>query len=226
MELMVPALYETATSIAFPVMPPPPSSPSLARIVNMAAALRVVIAVLAVVSVSLRRATAATVPTVDEACKQYTKYPELCVKSLSSAAPEAKAKAERGGLAGLAGLALAQAAQCGAETVAFVKGLEKMPGGMPPVCLNECVAKFQGALVDLQRSKVAVQKAKDEAAVDTWLTAARLDGDSCLSDCQKVEGGGEMRIVDKIGDLGKMCSVAMSLADASHRNHTASAAAA
>ncbi|XP_066334236.1 uncharacterized protein [Miscanthus floridulus] len=195
--------------------------PLLARIVNMAATLRVLIVVLAVVSVSLRRAAATTV-TVDEACKQHTKYPELCVKSLSSAKPEAKAAAEQGGLAGLAELSLSQAAQVGAETVAFVKGLENTPGGMPPVCLNECVAKFQGALADLQRSKVAVEEAKDVGAVNTWLSAAKIDGDTCMNDCQKVEGGGEMQIVDKIGDLGKMCSIAMSLTDAS-RNRPAAA---
>jgi len=196
-------------------------SPSLVRIVNMAASLRVLIVVLAVVSVSLRRAAAATV-TVDEACKQHTKYPELCVKSLSSAKPEAKAAAEQGGLAGLAELSLSQAAQVGTETVAFVKGLESTPGGMPPVCLNECLAKFQGALADLQRSKVAVEEAKDVGAVNTWLSAAKIDGDTCMNDCQKVEGGGEMQIVNKIGDLGKMCSIAMSITDAS-RNRPAAA---
>lgn len=196
-------------------------SPSLAQIVNMATTLRVLIVVLAVFSVSLWRAAAATV-TVDEACKQHTKYPELCVKSLSSAKPEAKAAAEQGGLAGLAELSLSQAAQVGTETVAFVKGLENTPGGMPPVCLNECLAKFQGALADLQRSKVAVEEAKDVGAVNTWLSAAKIDGDTCMNDCQKVEGGGEMQIVDKIGDLGKMCSIAMSLTDVS-RNRPAAA---
>lgn len=195
-------------------------SPSLARIVNMAATLRVLIVVLAVVSVSLRRAAAVT---VDEACKQYTKYPELCVKSLTSAKPEEKAAAEQRGLVGLSELSLSLAAQCGAGTMAFIKSLENTPGGTPPMCLNECVAKFTKALTDLQRSKVALQQAKDLGAVNTWLSSAKVDGDTCVSDCQKVEGGGEMQIVEKIGDLGRMCSIAMSLTDAS-RNRPAAAA--
>ncbi|CAD6215320.1 unnamed protein product [Miscanthus lutarioriparius] len=95
-------------------------------------------------------------------------------------------------------------------------------GGLAGLAELSLSQAAQGALADLQRSKVAVEEAKDVGAVNTWLSAAKIDGDTCMNDCQKVEGGGEMQIVDKIGDLGKMCSIAMSLTDAS-RNRPAAA---
>lgn len=189
-----------------------------------AASPRVLVVLLLAVSVSLRRAGATV--SLEDACKQHTKHAELCVKALSSANPEMKTAAMNGGLPGLAELSLSLAAQQGAETVAFVKGLEKMPGGMPPQCLEECVAKFQEAVGDLKRSETAVkeQKAdKDVPGVQSWLTAAKSDGETCLDGCHRTEGGGELEIVDKIGDLNKMCSIALSLTDASLHNRTGTA---
>ncbi|CAN6286281.1 unnamed protein product [Urochloa humidicola] len=186
-----------------------------------AASVRVLVLLLAVSASSLRRAAATM--TVEAACQQHTKHPEFCVKALSSASPEMKAAAVNGGLPGIAELSLSLAAQCGAETVAFVKGLEKMPGGMPPECLEECVGKFQAAVAELQRSKAAVEKAKDESGVSAWLAAAKKDGDSCMDGCHRIEGGTELQMVDKVADLTQMCSIALSLADASVRNRTASA---
>ena len=195
--------------------------PSLPRINMAAASLRVLVLLLAVSMSSLRR-TAATV-TMEEACKQYTKHPEFCVTALSSADPAMKEAAVQGGLPGLAELSLSLAAQRGAETVTFVKGLANMPGGMPPECLQDCVSKFQEAVADLQRSKTAMQESKDASAtgVSSWLAAAKTDGDSCMSNCHRIEGGGELVIVDKISDLSKMCSIALSLADASVHNRNA-----
>ncbi|CAL4928230.1 unnamed protein product [Urochloa decumbens] len=192
--------------------------------INMAAAasVRVLVVLLAVSAVSSLRRAAATM-TVEAACQQHTKHPELCVKALSSANPEMKAAAVKGGLPGIAELSLSLAAQCGAETVAFVKGLEKMPGGMPPECLEECVGKFQAAVADLKRSKEAVDQAKDESGVGAWLTAAKNDGETCMHDCHRIEGGAELQIVDKVTDLTQMCSIALSLTDASIHNHTAAA---
>lgn len=186
-----------------------------------AAPLRFLTVLLAVVaSVSLRRTAAATV-TVEEACQQNTKHVELCVKALSSAKQELKAAAVQRGLAGLAELSLSQAAQFAAETVAFVKGLSSTPGGMPPECLQDCAGKFQAAAAELQRSKAALEKGDDVAGVRTSLSAAKLDGDTCTRGCQRIEGGGDLQIVDKIGDLSKMCSIALSLTDASVGNRAA-----
>ncbi|KAF8708680.1 hypothetical protein HU200_030062 [Digitaria exilis] len=185
------------------------------------ASLRALAVVLLAVSLRLAGATV----TIEDACKQHTKHPELCVKELSSANPEMKAAALNGGLAGLAELSLSLASQQGAETVAFVKGLEKMPGGMPPQCLEDCVAKFQEAVADLKRSEAAMAepKAKDVPSVQGWLAAAKNDGDTCMGNCNRIEGGGDLEIVDKIGDLTKMCSIALSLTDASVHNRTGTA---
>ncbi|OEL15658.1 hypothetical protein BAE44_0023322 [Dichanthelium oligosanthes] len=185
-----------------------------------AASVRALVLLLAVCSISSLRRAAATV-TVDEACKQYTKHTELCVKALSSANPAMKAAAELRGLPGLAQLSLSLAAQRGAETVTFVKGLASMPGGMPPECLQECVGKFQAAVAELQRSKLALEQSKDVSGVKTWLSAAMTDGDTCMDSCHRIEGGSELEIVDKISDLGKMFSISMSLADASISNPAA-----
>ncbi|KAJ1292844.1 hypothetical protein BS78_01G021200 [Paspalum vaginatum] len=187
----------------------------LARINNMAAPLRVLVALLAVVSISLIRRTAATV-TVEEACQQNTKVDAaLCVKSLSAANPALKAAALERGLPGLAELSLSQTAQFAEETVTFLKGLSNMPGGMPPECLKDCVGKFQEAVAELQRSKAAQEQGKDMAGVKASLSAAKTHGETCMHDCTRIEGGGELQIVDKIGDLSKMCSIALSLTDAS-----------
>ncbi|CAN6280692.1 unnamed protein product [Urochloa humidicola] len=186
-----------------------------------AASVRVLVVLLAVSASSLRRAAATM--TVEAACQQHTKHPEFCVKALSSANPEMKAAAVKGGLPGIAELSLSLAAQYGAETVAFVKGLEKMPGGMPPECLEECVGKFQAAVTQLQRSKAAVEQAKDESGVSTWLAVAKKDSDTCMDGCHRIEGGSELHMVDKVSDLSQMCSIALALADASVGNRTAAA---
>jgi pectinesterase inhibitor-like protein len=187
-----------------------------------AASVRVLVLLLAVSVSSLRRtAAAAATTTVEAACQQHTKHPEFCVKALSSANPEMKAAALNGGLPGIAELSLSLAAQRGAETVAFVKGLERMPGGMPPECLEECVAKFQAAVDALKRSEAAVERGKDESGVSSWLSAAKSDGETCMSNCHRTEGGTELQIVDKVTDLTQMCSIALSLTDASVHKPTA-----
>ncbi|XP_062209478.1 pectinesterase inhibitor 3-like [Phragmites australis] len=187
--------------------------------IGMAAASLCGIVVVLAVSTLLRGADATAI-TVEEACQQ-TKHPEFCVKALSSAKPEMKTSAGQGGLPALAELSLSLAAESGAETVSFVKNLAKMPGGMPTECLEECVGKFQAAVADLRRSKVALEEARDVSGVKAWVSAAKTDGDTCMDDCQRVEGGSELHIVDKIGELGKLCSIALSLTDASLRNRAA-----
>ncbi|KAL6638201.1 hypothetical protein ACP70R_025773 [Stipagrostis hirtigluma subsp. patula] len=206
-EKTLPRMFHETKRCRFSGMPSPVQ-------MNMAASLRGLVLLLAV-SVSLRRSGAAV--TVEQACQQ-TKFPEFCVKSLSSAPPELKPAAELGGLPAMAELSMALAAKSGAETVAFVKNLEKIPGGMPPECLEECVGKFTAAVGELRRSKVALDEAKDVGGVKTWVMAAKTDGDTCLAGCNKVEGGADPNVRDKIGELDMLCSIAMSLNDASLRN--------
>ncbi|KAG8098844.1 hypothetical protein GUJ93_ZPchr0013g36160 [Zizania palustris] len=178
----------------------------------MAACLRLLLVV--AVSISLRRISATV--TVEDAC-QHTKYPAYCVNALS-ARPESKAAAD---LPALAELSLALAAESGAATVSFVRNLGKMPGGLPPECLEECVAKFQEAVAELRRSKAALEERGDAAGAKAWATAARVDGDTCMDDCNKVEGGASPDIADRIQELGKLCSIALALTNASSRNSAA-----
>ncbi|KAF8737641.1 hypothetical protein HU200_014058 [Digitaria exilis] len=70
---------------------------------------------------------------------------------------------------------------------------------------------------------MAEPKAKDVPSVQGWLAAAKNDGDTCMGNCNRIEGGGDLEIVDKIGDLTKMCSIALSLTDASVHNRTGTA---
>ncbi|KAF0912308.1 hypothetical protein E2562_013988 [Oryza meyeriana var. granulata] len=182
--------------------------------IDMAAAsLRlIVVVVLVAVSISLR-SVAATV-TVEDACR-HTKHEAYCVRALS-ARPESKAAAD---MPALAELALSLAAESGAATASFVRNLGKMPGGMPPLCLEGCVAKFQEAVAELRRSKAALEDRRDAACAKAGVSAARADGDTCMDECRKVEGGAAPEIADRITELGKLCSIALALTDASMSKH-------
>lgn len=176
--------------------------------INMAASLRAV-ALLLALSASLRIAAAIT---VQEACQQHTKYPELCVQALSEAKPTTS------GLPELAEIAVALAEESNTAMVAFVKSLENQPGGMPPECLQQCVGQFQAAVTELKRSKVALEQFGENATgVKGWVEAAKTDGDTCMRSCHKIEGGADPDTDAKIGELGKLCSIALSLTDASVR---------
>ncbi|KAL6893747.1 hypothetical protein ACP4OV_007845 [Aristida adscensionis] len=153
---------------------------------------------------------------VEQACR-LTKFPEFCDKTLSSAPPELKAEPGPGGIAGLAELSLALAAKSSAEIVAFVKNLERVPGGMPPECLEDCVAKFQEAVNGLRQSTAALEESKNVGGVNTLVMEAKTDGDSCLLGCSKVEGGADPNVRDQIGALDMLCSIALSLNDAAIR---------
>jgi pectinesterase inhibitor-like protein len=154
---------------------------------------------------------------VQVACQQHTKYPELCVQALSAAKPSTP----DAGLPELAETAVALAQESNTAMAAFVKSLESQPGGMPPKCLEQCVGQFEAAVAELRRSKAALEKYGENATgVKQWVEAAKTDGDACLRSCHKVEGGADPDIDGKIGDLGKLCSVALSLTDASVRNRT------
>ncbi|GJM97161.1 hypothetical protein PR202_ga14066 [Eleusine coracana subsp. coracana] len=179
--------------------------------------LRALVLLLAV-SVSLRIAAAIT---VQEACQQHTKYPELCVQALSAAKP-ATETVPPSGLPELAEIAVALAEESNTAMVEFVKSLESQPGGMPPECLQQCVGQFQAAVTELKRSKVALEQFGENATgVKGWVEAAKTDGDTCMRGCHKIEGGADPDIDGKIGELGKLCSIALSLTDASVRNHGA-----
>lgn len=187
---------------------------SLFAQITMAASLRALL----VFSVCLRIAAAIT---VQEACQQHTKYPELCVQALSAAKP-ATAAGPPPGLPEMAEIAVALAEESNTAMVAFVKSLESQPGGMPPECLEQCVGQFQAAVTELKRSEVALEQFGENATgVKGWVEAAKADGDTCMRSCHKIEGGADPDIDDKIGELGKLCSIALSLTDASARHRTA-----
>jgi pectinesterase inhibitor-like protein len=180
----------------------------LAQISNstMAASLRGFLAL--AFSVSLVVVSAVT---VQEACQQHTRFPELCVHALSAANPTPDA-----GLPELAEIAVALAQESNSAMAAFLKSLASQPGGMPPECLEQCVGQFQAAVAELKRSKVALDQFGEKATgVNRWVHAAKTDGDACMRGCHKVEGGADPDIDAKIADLGKLCSVALSLTDAS-----------
>ncbi|TVU43927.1 hypothetical protein EJB05_03348, partial [Eragrostis curvula] len=180
----------------------------------MAASLRNGLVVLLAFSISLCVAAAVT---VQEACQQHTRYPEMCVKVLSEAKPSMT-----GGLPEMAEIAVALAEESNTAMVAFVKSLTGQPGGMPPECLEQCVGQFQAAVAELKRSKVALEQFGENATgVKNWVEAAKTDGDTCMKGCHKVEGGADPDIDSKIEDLGKLCSIALSLTEASVRNRTA-----
>ncbi|KAK3145569.1 hypothetical protein QOZ80_3BG0254610 [Eleusine coracana subsp. coracana] len=177
--------------------------------------LRALVLLLAV-SVSLRVGMTIT---VEAACQQHTKYPELCVQALSAAKTETVPPS---GLPELAEIAVALAEESNTAMVEFVKSLESQPGGMPPECLQQCVGQFQAAVTELKRSKVALEQFGENATgVKGWVEAAKMDGDTCMRGCHKIEGGADPDIDGKIGELGKLCSIALSLTDASVRNHGA-----
>uniref|UniRef100_A0A0E0KL19 Pectinesterase inhibitor domain-containing protein n=1 Tax=Oryza punctata TaxID=4537 RepID=A0A0E0KL19_ORYPU len=178
-----------------------------------AASLRLVV-VAAAVAISLRSVAAGAV-TVEDACR-HTKHEAYCVKALS-ARPESRAAAAD--MPALAELALSMAAESGAATASFVRNLAKMPGGMPPVCLEECMAKFQEAVAELRRSEAAMEERRDAAGAKAWVTAGRADGETCMDDCRKAEGGAVPEIADRIDELGKLCSIALALTDASTSKH-------
>uniref|UniRef100_A0A0D9W0Z7 Fungal lipase-like domain-containing protein n=1 Tax=Leersia perrieri TaxID=77586 RepID=A0A0D9W0Z7_9ORYZ len=103
----------------------------------------------------------------------------------------------------------------GESTASFVRNLGKMPGGMPAACLSGCVARFLEAVAELRRSKAALEERRDAAGAKAAVTAARADGDSCMEECRTVEGGAAPDIAGRIGELGKLCSIALALTDAS-----------
>uniref|UniRef100_J3LUF4 Pectinesterase inhibitor domain-containing protein n=1 Tax=Oryza brachyantha TaxID=4533 RepID=J3LUF4_ORYBR len=175
-----------------------------------AVSLRLVVVVVVAAAVTLSVRSAAATVTVEDACR-HTKHEAYCVKVLS-ARPESKAAAD---MPALAELALSLAAESGAEAASFVRNLEKMPGGMPPECLEGCLAKFQDAVAELRRSKAALEERRDAVGAKVGVSEARADGDTCMEECQKVEGGAAPDIVDRIGELGKLCAVALALTDAS-----------
>ncbi|KAM0928222.1 hypothetical protein ACQ4PT_002346 [Festuca glaucescens] len=164
-----------------------------------------------VLSVSISvRCTAAI--TVDEACRKYTKHPSYCTHALSSkAGPPATT------LPALAEQAVTLAAESGGSAVSFVKNLEKMPGGMPLGCLERCVGKFQAAVAELTLSRAAIVEHRDVARVKAWVKAARADGETCMDGCH-TEGGADPTIIHRIGELGKLCSIALALTDAAAHN--------
>jgi pectinesterase inhibitor-like protein len=161
------------------------------------------------VSISLRCTSAIT---VDEACRKYTKHPSYCAHALSAKAGPAATT-----LPLLAEQAVTLAAESGDAAVSFVRNLEKMPGGMPLGCLERCVGKFQAAVVELTRSRAAIVEHRDVARVKAWVKAARADGETCMDGCQ-TEGGADPTIIHRIGELGKLCSIALSLTDAAAHN--------
>jgi pectinesterase inhibitor-like protein len=167
-----------------------------------------VVVVLAV-SISFRSTAAIT---VDEACRKYTKHPSYCTHALS-----AKAGPPETTLPALAEQAVTLAAESGGSAVLFVKNLEKMPGGMPLGCLERCVGKFQAAVAELTLSRVAIVEHRDVARVKAWVKAARADGETCMDGCH-TEGGADPTIIHRIGDLGKLCSIALALSDAAAHN--------
>jgi pectinesterase inhibitor-like protein len=161
------------------------------------------------VSISLRCTSAIT---VDEACRKYTKHPSYCTHALSAKAGPAPTT-----LPALAEQAVTLAAESGDAAVSFVRNLEKMPGGMPLGCLERCVGKFQAAVAELTRSRAAIVEHRDVARVKAWVKAARADGETCMDGCH-TEGGADPTIIHRIGELGKLCSIALSLTDAAAHN--------
>jgi pectinesterase inhibitor-like protein len=178
--------------------------------IDMAAASLRLVVVAAAVAISLRGA-AATAVTVEDACR-HTRHEAYCVKALS-ARPESRAAALD--MPALAEAALSMAAESGAAAASFVRNLAKMPGGMPPECLEGCVAKFQEAVAELRRSEAAMEVRHDAAGAKAWVTEARADGETCMDECRMTEGGAAPEIADRIDELAKLCSIALALTDAS-----------
>lgn len=167
---------------------------------------------LVAVVLAVSHSVQATAPvTVGEACKLYTKHASYCTDALAKAPGIPPVPVP---LPVLAELALTQAAASGAAALAFIKRMEMLAGGMPLGCLDKCVGKFQTAVAALQKSRAAIVEHRDVARVKRWVRAARADGETCMDGCHMVEGGADPTIMRRITDLGKLCSVALALADA------------
>uniref|UniRef100_A0A453MCF9 Pectinesterase inhibitor domain-containing protein n=3 Tax=Triticinae TaxID=1648030 RepID=A0A453MCF9_AEGTS len=150
--------------------------------------------------------------TVGQACKLYAKHASSCTEALAKAPGMPVAPMP---LPVLAELAVTYAAASGSAALAFIKRMEMLAGGtMPLDCVEKCVEKFQTAVAALQKNRAAIIEHRDVARVKRWVRMARADGETCMDKCHMKEGGADPTIIRKITDLGKLCSVALTLADA------------
>ncbi|KAM3231270.1 hypothetical protein ACQJBY_061439 [Aegilops geniculata] len=150
--------------------------------------------------------------TVGQACKLYAKHAVSCTEALAKAPGMPVAPMP---LPVLAELAVTYAAASGSAALAFIKRMELLAGGtMPLDCVEKCVEKFQTAAAALEKNRAAIIEHRDVARVKRWVRAARADGETCMDKCHMKEGGADPTIIRKITDLGKLCSVALTLTDA------------
>ncbi|XP_057811361.1 pectinesterase inhibitor 10-like [Salvia miltiorrhiza] len=115
---------------------------------------------------------------VSKSCKT-TQYPKLCIKTLSKHAGEIKSSPKR--------LAVTALVSTFNATQTTSKVLRELPGGGPVV--SECVEVVSDAVYELRRSLKRLNQSRKGTQfslqindVQTWVSAALTDDDTCLDD--------------------------------------------
>ncbi|KAL5983683.1 hypothetical protein ACLOJK_017774 [Asimina triloba] len=124
---------------------------------------------------SLNPAFAATgAELIQSTCSQTT-YPDVCSSSLSSHS----ASQTVDDLAGLAVIALKQAHAKASKIEEIIhEQLKKAKDGFVQQCLNDCVENFLDS-IDQIEDAINSLDSKSYADVNTWITAAMADSESC-----------------------------------------------
>eukprot|EP01018_Ginkgo_biloba_P036987 Gb_28157 [translate_table: standard] len=144
----------------------------------------------------------------------FTTYPEICVSSLSSYADSLKAKQSE-----LVKVAVKVSLLKASNTSALVAGLRKKKGlkKTERAALQDCVETFGDTLDQLKESLAELKHLRSKtfqwqmSNVQTWLSAALTNEDTCLDGLQNVKGHVKVLVKGKVHNLCKLISNALAL---------------
>ncbi|KAF3436451.1 hypothetical protein FNV43_RR23543 [Rhamnella rubrinervis] len=153
---------------------------------------------------------------VRDACS-VTRYPELCIHSLASFSNTAKASPSLWARAGVS-VTLSEAKSV-ARYLVFLKRQRSMQSGRNIVALSDCVECFQNAIDELHKSLGVLRSLSSGTFnaqmedLNTWLSAALTDTDTCLDGFDGQRGRQIRLLQSRVSKATYITSNALALAN-------------
>ncbi|XP_062022846.1 pectinesterase inhibitor 6-like [Rosa rugosa] len=154
---------------------------------------------------------------VEDACS-VTRYRDLCIHSLASFSSTAKNSPSRWARAGVS-VTLGETKNVARYLVYLKKHSNRMKG-KAGVALSDCIEVFENAIDELHKSLGVLRKlsrttfATQMGDLNTWLSAALTDGDTCLDGFEEVQRGKQIKsLQNRVLRATRFTSNALALAN-------------